>query len=116
MVRKSALVRAGVIAPLVLVGTVLAGAVAHADEQPPEGEPPTVQTPYGCDFDYIDNYRGASAMCDLGDGLYRIKIRCDKNNWPDYDRYGPWRSPFTTPSTAYCNTGDKAYGATIQYG
>lgn len=32
----------------------------------------------------------AYGVCNQGGGEHRVRVRCDVNNWPDYDAYSPW--------------------------
>lgn len=55
-----------------------------------------------------------SVSCSSGTGTYRAYVRCDVNNFPDYDRYGSWVSIGAT-STATCNSSDRAFNLGVRY-
>jgi hypothetical protein len=80
---------------------------------------PAQAAPYNCGSSYIYysgyGYIGGEAKCSSGTGSYRVAIRCDDNNWFDYNRYGPWRSVGGGWSEALCDWGDKAYNLSIQF-
>ena len=62
--------------------------------------------PSGCD--YFTGPVGVAVVCYGGSGEYRASTRCDKNNWPDYNRYGAWVR-IGAISTATCDSSDEAF-------
>ena len=58
---------------------------------------------------------GVDVICHGGTGTYRGVVRCDRNNLPDYNRYGPWVTPGNW-SSAWCNSSDSAFNQSMQTG
>jgi hypothetical protein len=89
-------------ASTVLVGAAVLGVAtaAHA-------------APSGCAVSTLSN--GVDVFCSHGTGTYRGVVRCDVNNWPDYNRYGPWVTPGNW-SSSWCDSGDRAYNQAMQIG
>jgi hypothetical protein len=90
-----------------VASTVLAGAAVLG------GATAAHAAPSGCVVSNLDN--GVDVFCSRGTGKYRGVVKCDKNNWPDYTRYGPWVTAGNW-SSAWCNSADSAYGQSMQTG
>src|SRR3954451_8199143 len=88
--------RAGLSALLVAGATLGTATVAAA----------APATPSDCSVSTVGST--ATAYCRAGTGEYRATTRCDKNNWPDYNRYGAWVTPGRW-SFADCNSGDRPF-------
>ncbi|WP_214405810.1 hypothetical protein [Pseudonocardia lacus] len=73
--------------------------------------PAASAAPYSCATQVYSF--GARSTCSLGDGQLRAYVRCDKNNAPDYNRYGAWVPPGRW-SFADCNSGDRPFNAGAQ--
>ncbi|WP_214405809.1 hypothetical protein [Pseudonocardia lacus] len=66
--------------------------------------------PSGCTISVYSYF--SKAECTGGSGQYRATVRCDVNNWPDYNRYGRWEK--SGPSYAYCDINHRAFNAGYQ--
>ncbi|MBM2614282.1 hypothetical protein JIG36_01770 [Actinoplanes sp. LDG1-06] len=76
---------------------------------------PAAAFPSGCDVELAGHTDGYSAYCSGGTGQFRVRIDCDKPNWPDYTRWSPWTTPGTTTSAVWCDkTTHRAYNPTLQ--
>jgi hypothetical protein len=92
--------------PAVLVATAALGSITTAGAAPvAEGAASAVPT---CYLNWLDDY-SLRVDCNKASGNeYRAAVRCNKNNWPDYNRYGAW-AKVPDYSVARCNSGDKAF-------
>jgi hypothetical protein len=100
-----------VLAGALVVGGLTAGA-AVAQAAPVAPTSPLVPfKPFDCHWDTAPE--SGWATCFQGGGEHRVKVRCDKNNWPDYDAYGPWK-PNGQYSWATCDYGDDSKSASVQ--
>ncbi|MGW3961513.1 hypothetical protein ACWED2_16940 [Amycolatopsis sp. NPDC005003] len=94
----------------IAASTVLAGAAVLGGAQ---AAPAAAPAPSGCVISTLSN--GADVFCSHGTGTYRAVTRCDKNNRPDYNRYGPWVTAGNW-SSAWCNDSDRAFNQGMQTG
>jgi hypothetical protein len=93
------------------VTAVLVAAAALGTAGSASAAPGALATPSGCNV-YADD-GGVIVDCARGTGEFRAYTRCDKNNWPDYDRYGKWKRPGAL-SGAECDRGDRAFNQGFQ--
>ena len=68
-------------------------------------------TPSGCQVVPSDQH--VTVICTSGSGEYRAYTRCDRNNWPDYNRYGRWVG-LRQISSATCDAGHRAFNQGLQ--
>ncbi|MET7666572.1 hypothetical protein [Micromonospora luteifusca] len=71
--------------------------------------------PEQCTSGYSDSRTGY-ATCWGGAGTFRAKVRCDVSWAPDYDRYSSWVwvTPNKQTTSAWCNSGDRAFNGGYQ--
>jgi hypothetical protein len=94
----------------IAVSTVLAGAAVLGGATAAQA---AQLSPSGCVVSTLSN--GVDVFCSRGTGTYRGVVRCDRNNRPDYNRYGAWVTPGNW-SSAWCNSGDRAFNQAMQIG
>lgn len=98
---------------LIAASTALAGTALLGGATATQAAPITVLAPSRCVVSTLGN--GVDVFCGQGFGTYRGVVRCDRNNLPDYNRYGPWVNPGNW-SSAWCNSGDRAFNHSMQTG
>lgn len=91
----------------IAASTALAGAIVLG------GASAAQAAPTGCVVSTLGN--GVDVFCSGGSGKYRGVVRCDRNNLPDYNRYGPWVTSGNW-SSAWCNSSDRAFNHSMQTG
>jgi hypothetical protein len=97
----------------IAASTVLAGVAVLGGATAAQAAPATALSPTGCVISTLSN--GVDVFCSRGLGTYRGVVRCDRNNLPDYNRYGPWVTAGNW-SSAWCNSGDHAFNQAMQTG
>lgn len=97
----------------IAAATAMAGAAVLGGAAVAQAAPATALEPSGCVVSTLSN--GVDVFCSGGYGTYRGVVRCDRNLLPDYNRYGPWVTPGNW-SSAWCNSGDRAFNQAMQTG
>jgi hypothetical protein len=97
----------------ITASTALACAAVLGVATAAQAAPAAALAPSRCVVSTLGN--GVDVFCGQGFGTYRGVVRCDRNNLPDYNRYGPWVSVGNW-SSAWCNSGDRAFNHSMQTG
>jgi hypothetical protein len=98
--------RVGVAAAV--IGAAAFSTVATADAAPAAAPTAASSDVPTCYLNWLDDYTLRVDCNKAAGSQYRAAVRCNKNNWPDYNRYGAWKS-VPDYSVARCNNGDKAF-------
>ncbi|MCO1654738.1 hypothetical protein [Pseudonocardia humida] len=100
-------------AAALLAGAAVLGGAGAAAAAPVDGSSPlpgatsAVSSPDRCST--VPFSTGVNVLCNSGSGQYRASVRCDRNNLPDHNRYGPWMRVNPFGSAATCNAEDRAF-------